>query len=67
MAPIENAGEKGVISLTEIKCGQRGDIDLDAVKDAFQPRTRLLVCTHASNVTGTIFPLKQVRQACSWS
>jgi len=60
--PLKTLEKKGVISLTEIKCGQRGDIDLDAVKDAFQPRTRLLVCTHASNVTGTIFPLAELAE-----
>ena len=60
--PLKTLEKKGVISLTEIKCGQRGDIDMDAVKDAFQPRTRLLVCTHASNVTGTIFPLAELAE-----
>jgi len=36
--PLKTLEQKGVISLTEVKCDQRGDIDMDAVKDAFQNR-----------------------------
>jgi cysteine desulfurase family protein len=60
--PLKTLEQKGWITLSEIRCSERGEIDLDAVKDAFQPSTRLLVCTHASNVTGTIFPLAELSE-----
>ncbi len=60
--PLKTLEMKGVISLTEVVCNQRGEIDLAAVEKAFQPNTRLLVCTHASNVTGTLFPIAELAE-----
>ncbi|MGB9792061.1 MAG: aminotransferase class V-fold PLP-dependent enzyme [Thermacetogeniaceae bacterium] len=60
--PLKTLEMKGVISLTQVLCNRRGEIDLDAVEKAFQPNTRLLVCTHASNVTGTLFPIAELAE-----
>lgn len=60
--PLKTLEKKGLIALTVVKCSERGEMDLAAVKKAFQPRTRLLACTHASNVTGTIFPLAELAE-----
>lgn len=60
--PLKTLEQKGMISLSEITCNDRGEINLDAVKQAFQPYTRLLVCTHASNVTGTLFPIAELSE-----
>lgn len=60
--PLKALEQKGVISLTAVKCNRQGEIDLDAVRKAFMPNTRLLVCTHASNVTGTLFPIAELSE-----
>ncbi len=60
--PLKTLEQKGIISLTEVVCSQYGEISLDAVKKAFRPNTRLLVCTHASNVTGTLFPIAELSE-----
>jgi len=60
--PLKTLEQKGMISLSEIICNDRGEINLDTVKQAFQPHTRLLVCTHASNVTGTLFPIAELSE-----
>lgn len=60
--PLKTLEMKGVISLTQVLCSRRGEIDLNAVEKAFQPNTRLLVCTHASNVTGTLFPIAELAE-----
>lgn len=60
--PLKTLEMKGVISLTQVLCNRQGEIDLNAVEGAFQPNTRLLVCTHASNVTGTLFPIAELAE-----
>lgn len=60
--PLKTLEQKGSITLTQVICHPSGEINLSAVQKAFQPRTRLLVCTHASNVTGTIFPLAELSE-----
>ena len=37
-----------------------GTLDLDALEKLFSPRTRLLSITHASNVLGTVNPVKKL-------
>lgn len=60
--PFKTLEKKGLITLTVVKCSERGEIDMAAVKKSFQPHTRLLACTHASNVTGTIYPLAEMAE-----
>jgi len=52
--------EKHGLELTIVKGGLDGSIDPDAIRKAIQPNTRLIVTTHASNVTGTILPIKEI-------
>ena len=58
--PLKTLEQKGVITLTQVMCNQQGEIDLADVERAFTPKTRLLVFMHASNVTGTIFPVAEL-------
>lgn len=37
-----------------------GLLDLEALQKLFSPKTRLLACTHVSNVLGTINPVKEI-------
>jgi cysteine desulfurase family protein len=60
--PLKTLEKRGIISLTEVRCNLRGEISLDDVRKAIRPETRLLVFTHASNVTGTIFPLAELAE-----
>ncbi|NPV30244.1 MAG: aminotransferase class V-fold PLP-dependent enzyme [Firmicutes bacterium] len=60
--PLKTLEKKGTISLSEVMCNPHGEIDLSDVKRAFRPETRLLVFTHASNVTGTLFPLAELAE-----
>ncbi len=45
--------ERGV-SLSFLPADRRGRLDYTALEGLLQPRTRLLVCTHASNLTGDL-------------
>ncbi len=39
---------------------KRGYVTPEAVKSVMRPDTRLVICTHASNVCGTIQPVKEI-------
>jgi cysteine desulfurase family protein len=59
MRPLR-ALEKEGIRLTVVQCGVEGCLDLEAFRAAVTPGTRLIVVTHASNVMGTIMPIKKI-------
>lgn len=52
--------EKYDIKTTYVKADSQGRIDPDDIKKAIQPNTRLIVTTHASNVTGTLVPIDEI-------
>jgi len=57
--PLEYLKEKG-ISYSVIPCNPRGELDPATLGFYFRPNTRLLCCTHASNVLGSILPLNEL-------
>ena len=59
MRPLR-ALEKQGIKLTVVQCKMEGCLDLDLWRAAVTPGTRLVVVTHASNVMGTILPVKEI-------
>ncbi len=58
--PLKTLERKGAIALTQVMCNRQGEINPADVERAFTPKTRMLVFTHASNVTGTIFPIGEL-------
>ena len=52
--------EKQGLELTFVQCDMDGILDPDTIQKAIKPNTRLIVTTHASNVTGTILPIEEV-------
>jgi cysteine desulfurase / selenocysteine lyase len=62
MRPLHALREKGLITYTVVPCSPRGELDPDEVRKAATKSTRLIVLTHASNVCGTILPVKEVKK-----
>jgi cysteine desulfurase family protein len=60
LRPLGGLKRAGLISATMIPCSGEGVPDLDFLEKSFQPRTRLLVINHASNVCGTIAPIDEM-------
>ncbi len=60
LRPLGRLRRDGIITTTMVPCSESGDPDLDALENAYQAGTRLLVINHASNVTGTIAPLEKM-------
>jgi cysteine desulfurase family protein len=59
MRPLRHLETLGV-ELTVVTCAPDGMLDLDSLRRAVRPNTRLLVTTHASNVVGTLTPVRAV-------
>jgi len=54
LRPLHALARRGVIALDVVPCDGFGHVDPAAVAAAWRPDTRLVVCTHASNVTGAV-------------
>jgi selenocysteine lyase/cysteine desulfurase len=59
MRPLRSLAGRG-IDLSVIPCSPRGELDPADVEAAFRRHTRLVILTHASNVTGTILPVREI-------
>jgi cysteine desulfurase family protein len=59
MRPLRFLESRGV-ELTVIPCSPRGELDSDDIRKGFRKNTKMVVLTHASNVTGTIMPIEAV-------
>lgn len=54
--------EKSGVNLSVIPCESDGTLNPQKVEQAILPATKLVVINHASNVCGTILPVRQVGQ-----
>jgi cysteine desulfurase family protein len=59
MRPLRHLESRGV-ELTVVACATDGTLDVQGVRRAIRPGTRLLVTTHASNVAGTLIPVAEL-------
>ncbi|WP_042277477.1 aminotransferase class V-fold PLP-dependent enzyme [[Clostridium] dakarense] len=57
--PIKSLEKHGVEN-TIVKCDKDGFLNIEDLKRAIKPNTKLIVTTHASNVCGTIIDIKSV-------
>ncbi len=64
MRPLRFLQSQGV-ELSVIPCSSQGDLDPNDVHRALQKNTKLVVMTHASNVTGTIMPVEEIGKMTS--
>jgi len=63
--PLIHLRDTGVIDLTIVDCNDEGLVNAQAVSDALTPQTTLVAVTHASNVLGTIQPVKEIGEICA--
>jgi cysteine desulfurase/selenocysteine lyase len=63
MRPLRMLEKKGV-KLSIVQCSQSGNLDPGEVENVIQTDTKLVVLNHASNVTGTLLPVKEVGAVC---
>ncbi|HVI39795.1 MAG TPA: aminotransferase class V-fold PLP-dependent enzyme [Anaerovoracaceae bacterium] len=59
LRPLKALEESG-IETTIVKCSGDGTLNFEMLEKEIRDNTKLIVCTHASNVTGTIMPIKEI-------
>jgi len=59
MRPLHQK-EKFGVEFTQVACEQDGTLNPEQIESAIQPNTRLVVVNHASNVCGTLLPIKEI-------
>lgn len=63
MRPLVQLQEKGVL-FTRVPCNIDGTMDIKKLKPCLQQNTKMIVMTNASNVCGTVLPIKEVGRFC---
>ncbi len=58
--PLEALADKGVTYSTAVVVDNAPDKTVENFRRCIRPDTRLILCTHASNVFGTILPIRQI-------
>ncbi len=58
--PLQAMADAKFIVLTRLPMSDGGFIDPDAIRRAMMPKTRLIACTHCSNVLSTIQPAEEI-------
>lgn len=61
--PLRRLEQQGV-ELTVIGCSKRGSLDPGKIQRAMRPYTKMVIMTHASNVTGGVLPAASVGEIC---
>lgn len=63
MRPLVQMEKLGV-SFTRIPCRKDGSLIFEGMKDCLKENTRAVIMLHASNVCGTVMPIKKVGEFC---
>ncbi len=62
--PLYYLKENLNIDLDIVSANTNGIINIKNIKDKIKPQTKLIIITHASNVTGSIQPIKEIGELC---
>jgi len=62
LRPLGSLRQRGVITTTMVSCDPTGQLDPQDIERAIRPETKLIICTHASNIIGRIFPVEEIGQ-----
>ena len=63
LRPVWGLARQGV-EHTIVPCAADGSLSVDSVRQVIRTNTRMIICTQASNVTGTIMPVKELSALC---
>jgi selenocysteine lyase/cysteine desulfurase len=64
LRPLHHLQRQGRISFDLVPFNPDGFIEPEKVAAAIKPATKLVILTHASNVLGTVQPVKEIAGAC---
>ncbi|WP_203415330.1 aminotransferase class V-fold PLP-dependent enzyme [Candidatus Scalindua japonica] len=58
--PLDALEQRGIITVSRVENSDDGFINVDDIKNTISSKTKLIICTHASNVIGTIQPISEI-------
>lgn len=58
--PLARLARERCVQVEQLYCSPQGTLDPNQLRRALRPHTRLVILTHASNVTGTLLPVYEV-------
>lgn len=64
MRPLVQLESQGIVSFDRIPCNQRGELILEDMEKLIRSNTKAVIITHASNVCGTLLPVKSAGAIC---
>ncbi|WP_144937094.1 aminotransferase class V-fold PLP-dependent enzyme [Paenibacillus sp. 32O-W] len=62
--PLEYLRRTRGVQITYLQADKQGKISVDEAAAAFRPETTLFVCSHSSNLLGTIQPIAEFAELC---
>jgi len=62
--PLKELEKSGLISLSVVRCGTGGHMDIHDMTDAITAKTRMVVVNHGSNAFGTVQPIGEMGRIC---
>jgi len=60
LRPLHSLEKKGIIEVDYVQCAEDGSLDPEKIRKYIKNNTKLIVITYASNVTGTLMPVKEI-------
>jgi cysteine desulfurase family protein len=60
LRPLNRLKKQGIIDVDYIKCDKKGRLNPEKIEAAINKKTKLIILTYASNVSGTIMPVEQI-------
>lgn len=60
LRPLYRLADEQGVEVSFVPADRQGNLDYDAFEALMQPHTRVIVCTHASNLTGNLTDLARV-------
>lgn len=58
--PLEKLKNDGIITYSIVPIDRDDDVTIQRFREAINSHTRMLICTHASNVFGTVLPVERL-------
>jgi len=62
LRPLDSLRRNGVITTTMISCDSSGRLEIRDIEKSIRLNTKLIVCTHASNVIGAVLPVEKISE-----
>ncbi len=62
LRPLYRLQDERGVAVDYLPADRQGRMDLDALEDMVRPETKLIVCAHASNLTGNLVDLRHVSE-----